>query len=188
MLGVGCAIGWLSPALPLLSSTDTPLLSGPFTMEETSWSGSSFPIGSLIGNLLFTVFVVRVGAKVTLLSLAIPQLASWIFMYFGNVAEHLYASRFLSGLTAGGVQTTIMVYIAQIADDNNRGMLGSLVQAFRSGGILVAYVLGAYLDYIGMSMVFFGITVFFIICFFGRPSTPQYYLEIKAYEVQTQST
>lgn len=81
VIGYGCGLGWFSPALPLLLSSDTPLVSGPLTKEQLSWSGSIVSIGSLAGNLLFGYFSVRIGTKRSLLVLFIPQLVFEIYIY-----------------------------------------------------------------------------------------------------------
>ena len=46
----------------------------------------------------------------------------------------------------------------------------------RNIGILFAYSLGTYYNYITSSMVFTGITIMFFITFWFIPSTPQYFL------------
>lgn len=105
-------------------------------------------------------------------------------MQFGNVAEHIYTSRYLSGLAGGGVQTTMMLYLSQIADDDIRGMLGTISQLTRCFGTLVAYVLGAYFNYIQMSIIFIGVTMVYVISFYRSPSTPQHLLNIGAINVR----
>lgn len=105
-------------------------------------------------------------------------------MYFGDVAEHIYASRFLSGLAGGGVQTAMMLYLSQIADDNIRGILGTTSQLSRCFGTLLAYTLGAYINYVQLSLVFIGVTMLFAISFYGKPSTPQYFLKNGAIKVR----
>lgn len=74
MLSFGCTIGWVSPALPLLQSPDTPLSSGPMTTEQISWTGSTLSVGALVGNILYGYLMVRYGSKMVLMSLAVPQL------------------------------------------------------------------------------------------------------------------
>lgn len=98
-------------------------------------------------------------------------------MYFGSAAEHIYLSRFVSGIAGGGGQATMMLYLSQIADDDIRGILGTVGQLIRCLGTLVAYVLGAYMNYIHMSVVFMVITAAFVISFYGKPSTPQHLLK-----------
>lgn len=184
MLGFGCSIGWLSPALPLLRSSDTPLQSGPLTTDQLALTGSALSIGALVGNLLFSVIAVHFGAKKSSLLLAIPQMVSWMLLFYGTVAEHLYASRFMSGMAGGGVQTAVMLYLSQVADDDIRGSLGVLSQLMRCFGTLFAFVLGTYLDYVEMAVVFASVTIIFVISFIGMPSTPVYLLQIGAPDVQ----
>lgn len=76
MLAHGCAIGWFSPALPLLNSESTPLDSGPFTIEQTSWSGSILSLGGILGNIVFGYCMVIVGTKNAIMSFALPQFVS----------------------------------------------------------------------------------------------------------------
>lgn len=67
VLGYGCGIGWVSLALPLLKSDETPLTTGPFSKDEVSWIGSILSMGSLTGNLIFGTLVNFYGAKTCLL-------------------------------------------------------------------------------------------------------------------------
>lgn len=76
MLGFGCGVGWFSPALPLLLSPDTPLSSGPLTIEQLSWSGSILSIGGVMGSLVSGLSMSRIGTKRTLMLLTIPQLVN----------------------------------------------------------------------------------------------------------------
>lgn len=54
----------------------------------------------------------------------------------------------------------------------------------RNIGILIAYTLGSYFNYITSSMVFTGITAMFFVTFWFIPSTPQYYLLKNKIEVR----
>lgn len=63
-------------AMQLLQSFDTPMESGPLTVEELSWAGSLNSIGALTGNLLFCFIVKIMGSKNSTLFLGIPLLVS----------------------------------------------------------------------------------------------------------------
>lgn len=82
MLGHGCALGWVSPTLPLLQSVDTPLESGPLTIEETSWVGAILSIGGILGNLFYGCLMERIGTKKTIATLALPQIVRTELVYF----------------------------------------------------------------------------------------------------------
>lgn len=74
----GCAIGWLSPALPYLQSKESLLVSGPLTLTETSWIGSYFSIGAVLGNCVFGVLSNYIGLKNTTCILCVPNLVGFI--------------------------------------------------------------------------------------------------------------
>lgn len=117
MLGNGCSVGWISPAIPRLLSEDTPLLSGPLTSSQLSWIGSIVCIGSLVGSFIFGYMNTVLGCKRTIQCLSLPPVISWLLIYFGNSFSYIAAARFASGLTAGGIQTTIVLYVSEIANN-----------------------------------------------------------------------
>jgi len=63
-LGYGTIIGWSSPFLPVLQSYDSPLKSGPITLDETSWIGSLISVGSIFGTILFGWITERFGTNI----------------------------------------------------------------------------------------------------------------------------
>ena len=109
-------IGWVSPALPLLLSDDTPLISGPLSVSEMSWLGSIISIGGVTGNLLFTYLTTTIGRKRAIIFLAFPQTAFWLLVLFGNHVYHLLLARYLAGCTGGGIFICIPIFVTEIAD------------------------------------------------------------------------
>lgn len=103
---------------------------------------------------------------------------SWLSMLFGTIAEHICVSRYMTGVVGGGIQTCLTLFIAETADDNIRGVLGTSCQLSRNVGILLAYVLGIFENYIHVSMIYIGVSVLFTISFICVPATPQYLLRI----------
>lgn len=73
-MGQGCAIGWLSPSLPLLFSADrTPLpLDGAITAEQAGWIGSMVSIGGISGTFCMGLLTQAIGTKRSLLLCAGP--------------------------------------------------------------------------------------------------------------------
>lgn len=76
MAAFGSGIGWLSMALPLLQSDQTPLDSGPLTVDDVSWIGAIISCGALIANIATGYLVTVIGSKNSILLLGIPQLVS----------------------------------------------------------------------------------------------------------------
>lgn len=78
MFSHGNAIGWLAPTLPTLQSADSPLTTGPITLEEASWIGSIICVGGVTGSLTFGLLVNRIGCKLSLYLLAVPHVVSTV--------------------------------------------------------------------------------------------------------------
>lgn len=58
-----------------------------------------------------------------------------------------------------------------------RGQLGTIFMNARNFGILIAFTLGTYFDYITSSLFFTAITIIFLVAISFVPSTPQYFLQ-----------
>lgn len=69
----GVGVGWLAPSLPLLGSGNTPLES-PVTIDQASWVGSLIGLGALTGNIIFGLLLDRLGRKLCMYFLAIPNI------------------------------------------------------------------------------------------------------------------
>lgn len=117
MFSHGCIVGWCSPALQKLTSESTPLSHGPFTNEEVSWIGSINAIGGLFGSLSFGYFITIMGCKRAMIVLTFPAIVFWIMIYFGNSYIEIFIARAVNGWGGGGIQTTVILYIAEIAND-----------------------------------------------------------------------
>lgn len=105
-------------------------------------------------------------------------------MIFGTRPFHLAISRFLSGFVVGGAQMCLFLFVAEIADNDIRGQLGTVVSYARSFGILIAFSLGSYFTYIISAIFFTGITITFFVITWFVPSTPQYFLHKNNVEVK----
>lgn len=58
-----------------------------------------------------------------------------------------------------------------------RGQLSTFFMHGRNIGILIAFALGSYFDYIESTMFFTGITIIFLVAIWFIPSSPQYFLQ-----------
>ncbi|XP_058816625.1 uncharacterized protein LOC131679891 [Topomyia yanbarensis] len=171
-LGHGAVIGWVSPFLPYLQSNETHLTSGPVNIEQASWIGSTLCIGGLIGATTFGLLADRLGKKLGLQLVAIPQLGFWLCILLGTNVYHLYLGRILAGCGGGGILRAIPLYIADIADCRLRGMLGSVLIITLNLGILVGFVLGNYLTYFTVPAVMLSAPVIFLVATYFLPETP----------------
>ncbi|BFF96066.1 facilitated trehalose transporter Tret1-like [Drosophila madeirensis] len=60
--GHGFGVGWLSPTLGYIQSTDSPLDLA-VNIDEISWLGSMIGIGGMAGNLIIGLLLDRIGRK-----------------------------------------------------------------------------------------------------------------------------
>lgn len=79
--------------------------------------GSISSTGSIVGTFIFGALSSLIGCKQAMIFLALPSIIFWILVYFGDALCHLLIARFTMGLTAGGVQSGIIIYVAEIAND-----------------------------------------------------------------------
>lgn len=117
MFSHGAAMGQLSPALPFLSSEDTPLKSGPLTNDQISWIGSVNCFGAIIGTLSLGYLISVMGSKRAILLLTIPEVLFWVLIYFGDHYYYILIARILNGYAGGGILTSLVLYISEIAND-----------------------------------------------------------------------
>lgn len=69
---LGCAVGWLSPTLPILMSDASPLVDGKVSIEDAGWIASLFPLSAVFGTLSFGFLSNCIGSKRALLLCCIP--------------------------------------------------------------------------------------------------------------------
>lgn len=90
MIGTGCAIGWISLALPLLQSDKSPLTTGPLTVHELSWIGSVMSLGGLSGNIIFGFVVTMIGSRNCIFLIGLPQLVSEFLLSILGKGQKLF--------------------------------------------------------------------------------------------------
>ncbi|KAJ6649970.1 Facilitated trehalose transporter Tret1 [Pseudolycoriella hygida] len=138
--------------------------------------GSCFSIGAILGNCFFALMAFYVGRKNTMLCLAFPNVAFWLFVIFGRRVYHLYIGRVLAGMTGGGMYVCMPLFVAEIAHHSIRGALGTLMMVICCTGILLGYTAGAFISYENIPYVFIVLPILFLGTFVFFPETPQYLL------------
>lgn len=79
--------------------------------------------------------------------------------------------------------STLSYAIHLLFESSIRGRLGGVTLVMRNFGILIAYVLGATIDYFQIPIVCVTVPIIFMILFVMLPSTPQYFLRKKEWKV-----
>ncbi|CAO1413721.1 unnamed protein product [Diamesa hyperborea] len=164
---------WLSPSLLYLQSSESHLQTGAITSEESSWIGALLCVGGFIGTIAFGFITEKLGKKVALMILVIPHMTSWTLIYFSTQVHHLYIARICAGITGGGTMRTVSLYVAEIAENNIRGILGSFFILAVNLGVLFSFIAGAYLDFFIVPLLMIVIPTTFIVALTFLPDTPQ---------------
>ncbi|XP_017119967.1 facilitated trehalose transporter Tret1 [Drosophila elegans] len=171
----GIGVGWLSPTLRLLGSDKSPL-GDPLTITQASWIGSLIGLGSLTGNIIFGLLLDRLGRKLCMYFLAIPNMIYWILIFAAQDVTYLYAGRFLAGMSGGGCYVVLPIFISEIADNSVRGALSSMAMMYVAIGMMVGFSLASYLSYYLMPCIIVALPVVFMLAISRLSETPQYLL------------
>lgn len=169
----GSHIGWTSPILPKLKSSESYM---PITSDDASWIASFVLLGSIPGNIIAAFIVDRLGRKVCLLLAGIPLAISWILIIVAWCPYVLYVSRFIGGIGLGVAYVVCPMYIGEIADKEIRGSLGSLIKLMVTFGELYAHAIGPFVSYECLAYSCAVIPIIFFLTFSWMPESPYYLL------------
>ncbi|XP_023017524.2 facilitated trehalose transporter Tret1 [Leptinotarsa decemlineata] len=175
------AFSWGSPTLPKLTSSDAEInpLEAPITVFEEACVTSILFISSIIGSTISIVIAELLGRKKTLIIMALPMLAGYALMAFATKINLFYIARFMLGITVGTVLSVLPSYVGEIAEDENRGILGAVMGISVAVGHLFTYAVGPFLSVKAFSLVQLVPLILFYITFVPFvPESPYYLLAV----------
>ncbi|KAL3269493.1 hypothetical protein HHI36_008560 [Cryptolaemus montrouzieri] len=175
------AITWPSPVLPKLNTTDNPL-DRRITEDEASWIASVMGFGSMVALIPFCFLPDLIGRKPSLLLIAVPHMLSFGIAAFAKTVFLFYVARFLSGFSVCACYIVLPMYVAEISESSNRGLMLVSYAIFSNFGSLLSYITGPYLSifWFNIFLLIFPIC-FFISFLFIAPESPYYYVMKKEY-------
>lgn len=110
-------MGWISPALEILQSEDSPLPSGPLNMNELSIITAISCVGGIITSIIAGWIADRIGRKKTLIIFNFTFVAGWLLVYFAKSGTYLNVSRLLNGLGGGVGYIVVPIFVTEISED-----------------------------------------------------------------------
>ncbi|KAI4461063.1 sugar transporter-like [Holotrichia oblita] len=173
----GIAFCWSSPVSPKLENLDDNPLGFILSVDQSSWLASLTSLGAVVGPFAGGYLGDSIGRKRSLISTAILSALSFGLLAFGKNLYIYYIARFIGGICIGIFLTVIPMYIGEVAEVRNRGVLGGLCGVFIVSGQLFCFAVGPYI-----SIRMFSITcmifplLFLIVCTLCVPESPCYLL------------
>lgn len=156
MMQVGITTVWTSPVIRKLKSVDTSInpLAAPVTTFEVALISGLLPFGGIISPLFLTKLCDIIGRKNTMIILSTVMLAAEIALAYSAHVYMYYISRFIIGVSIGGAVSAVSVFLSEISEDHNRGMIGCFIGMSFPVGNLCVYLLGP----------IFSVKVFTLLC------------------------
>ncbi|KAG6452423.1 hypothetical protein O3G_MSEX007613 [Manduca sexta] len=170
----GTTVGWTSPTLPILRGKDSPIVT---SADQGSWITSIMILCSAASPIPASYLADRIGRKKTLLLASVPYIIGWILVMLAGNVPTIYASRLISGLGYGIAYTTAPMYLGEIASDEVRGAMATLITVMSKLGILSQYCIGPYVSMLGLASFNIAIPILFVVTFSTMPESPYYYIK-----------
>ncbi|XP_044761624.1 facilitated trehalose transporter Tret1-like [Coccinella septempunctata] len=172
------SVTWSSPILVKLNGTDDNPLGYIISKTENSFLASINILGAIIGSIIFGLLGTKYGRKSLLLFLGLPSLIFYLVMAWSEVMWLLLVSRFIIGLSLGGIFTILPIYCGEISEAKNRGILSASMTVFVNIGMLIPYALGPFMPYFWFHIVLAAISAIYILLFyFVAPESPYHLIK-----------
>uniref|UniRef100_A0A336MC58 CSON014915 protein n=1 Tax=Culicoides sonorensis TaxID=179676 RepID=A0A336MC58_CULSO len=172
---LGVSVAWNGAYLPKFKTDECPLNQGKLTDSQIGSIAGIGAIGCVFGNLLSGWLSERFGRKTTLVLVGIPQLISWIILLTNDYFITIIG-RAVLGIVAGFSFVVTPVFVAEISDDEHRGIFGSFLSLSCNLGILLGFLLINFLDYDSVNRVMVGFSILYFLGILSVHESPVWYM------------
>uniref|UniRef100_A0A1I8MD12 Major facilitator superfamily (MFS) profile domain-containing protein n=1 Tax=Musca domestica TaxID=7370 RepID=A0A1I8MD12_MUSDO len=178
---VGTCLGWTSPVTPKLKTEDTSdsPLNAPIDSTDEAWISSIVALGALVVPYFAGPLADWMSRKWLLLGNSTLFILGYVLLMIGGKVWIILVARIIHGFACGTSMTVVPIYVGEIATDDVRGAVGSLMNLFIVSGILYVYAIGPYVSYVVMQWCCLAVPIVFVVCYLFMPESP-YHLAAKA--------
>ncbi|KAK2704085.1 facilitated trehalose transporter Tret1-like [Artemia franciscana] len=164
--------GWGSPAGPSIRDD----LSVNATATDLDWIVSGIPIGSTIGAVLAFVSTNYVGRRGTMLLISPFYILAHLLTVLTTNPTQIFIGRILTGMVDISTTMASQIYTSEIATPELRGAVSSLPSVALALGILVCYVIGAFVDWRVLTLCQLAFPIAYLSMWF-HPESPVWLLK-----------
>ncbi|KAL2966568.1 hypothetical protein AAZX31_16G124600 [Glycine max] len=123
------------------------------SISRFSLFGSLSNVGAMVGATVSGQLAEYFGRKGSLIVAAIPNIFGWLAISIAKDTSLLFMGRLLEGFGVGIISYVVPVYIAEVSPRTMRGSLGSVNQLSVTIGIMLAYLLGLFVNWRILAML-----------------------------------
>ncbi|XP_971347.1 facilitated trehalose transporter Tret1 [Tribolium castaneum] len=114
---------------------------------EASWIASIVALSTPLGSLIVGFLMDQYGRLKTLAMASIPAISGWVLIALSDNVLLLITGRALVGFASSIGSSPAVVYLTEIARKDMRGSLICFAQALTSLGMVLAFIMGYFLDW-----------------------------------------
>lgn len=173
ILDVGAHLAWSSPALSHLKSEKSQFF---ITTNQGAWLVSVVSLSTILGYVMSSIVMNRIGRRYSVLTFAILHLMSWIFINLARSYTFLLIARFIAGLSIAGTINLLPICIGEISEKSVRGIFLAFDRIGINIGAFLITTLGAFFQYKTMNLIMISLPILAICTFPLMSETPYYYL------------
>ncbi|KAK7071766.1 hypothetical protein SK128_004715 [Halocaridina rubra] len=174
-LCAGLGKGYSSPALASMAVLSAQGHHFSVSKDQGSWVASLSLLGAFFGAVPGGM-AIRFGRKRVLCAVAIPFALSWLLTVLAWNVSMLYVAALMAGMCSAVIAVVTPVYISEIAHPDIRGCLCALAKLSGSIGMLISYLLGAFLNWRQLATVSAVAPICLFLAAFFIPETPSFLL------------
>ncbi|PNF21989.1 Facilitated trehalose transporter Tret1-2-like protein [Cryptotermes secundus] len=169
----GLVRGFSSPGIPSMQQKAPHLVPNE---SAVSWLSSVPPSGAFVGSLCAGPLMQWVGRRRTLMLSSPLWVLGWCLIALAQTYEMILLARILTGFCVGLVTPSVAVYVSECSYAGIRGVLGSLPALFMAGGILISYLMGAWLPWDQLAWASAGFPALLLVVMIPLPESPAWLL------------